>query len=612
MIHDANVGQTTHVALGDKNDVRFVVTDLNVDACLDLDIREVVSDRDAINVEIGNILTLGPEIGVGNKEGHPACFAGWPLSKPFGSLNGGYLGAESSHGPSAIHVAFGDRLSAGVDPAVVRRFLSWSLQPPGLVRCFAASRCESGRPVRSAGREQRQRLWCLTRTRHAGRRSLVPITGSQVFASWAAFVCKGGGAIYAVPGRVAVIRASRAWPPFGAQPAAQCRTATPSQWWARAGIPTARVLRLNLAEQAMAQPGMTAATDPKTELNHFCQRYCQRPVTKADISYTTNKFGNQYQSIVKLDCIQGQEYAGHLCLNQKEAEKSAAEQAVMAFRPQMASLPPPASKDPKKKKERPRLTPAELAAKKAKQAEERDISPEYAQVDGAEIAYLARPDEGENPAVTPKTKLNALVMKIAKRYLQKGETIYETKTYAGGGHQATVQLKALPGEWGNRVWAGHVSSTKQKAEQSAAEIALKQISEDSEMVAEAAKPKGVGKGKGKGKGKGFGLLWGWDWNMMWGGGSGPNLPREKVSETPMTGEVVGRLVTQRLCSMGRFQVHGVVRDRQKASTWARGSGCSKSSGFSDLDQTHASWTWHLDNAIIWHPLRNMPPKTWRT
>ncbi|CAK9105065.1 Uncharacterized protein SCF082_LOCUS48991 [Durusdinium trenchii] len=101
-LKDANVGQTTHVALGDKNDVRFVVTDLNVDveckydlrltcvdfgetgrvvakltgsqmtlqfpqqgvgpgSCefaqgLDLDIREVVSDRDAINVEIGNIL----------------------------------------------------------------------------------------------------------------------------------------------------------------------------------------------------------------------------------------------------------------------------------------------------------------------------------------------------------------------------------------------------------------------------------------------------------------------------------------------------------------------------------------------------------------------------
>lgn len=89
------------------------------------------------------------------------------------------------------------------------------------------------------------------------------------------------------------------------------------------------------------------------------------------------------------------------------------------------------------------------------------------------------------------------------------------------------------------MWAGHVSSTKQKAEQSAAEIALKQISEDSEMVAEAAKPKGAGKGKGKGKGKGFGFMWpGWDWNMMWGAPSGPNLPRERVTEAAVTGEVV--------------------------------------------------------------------------
>lgn len=149
------------------------------------------------------------------------------------------------------------------------------------------------------------------------------------------------------------------------------------------------------------------------ELNHFCQRYCQRPVTKAvswqvekgheatlgkslvewlqtemlenccgwlcydmcneDISYTTNKFGNQWPCVqLTLECIgrikvvprrtwhgevsehreaglhsgalwipsrcgvflwdfvpldhsmmanwwKGQEYAGHLCLNQKEA-----------------------------------------------------------------------------------------------------------------------------------------------------------------------------------------------------------------------------------------------------------------------------------------------------
>eukprot|EP00437_Effrenium_voratum_P008596 CAMPEP_0181431894 /NCGR_PEP_ID=MMETSP1110-20121109/18488_1 /TAXON_ID=174948 /ORGANISM="Symbiodinium sp., Strain CCMP421" /LENGTH=351 /DNA_ID=CAMNT_0023555283 /DNA_START=69 /DNA_END=1121 /DNA_ORIENTATION=+ len=258
---------------------------------------------------------------------------------------------------------------------------------------------------------------------------------------------------------------------------------------------------------ATAPPGQAMSKDPKTQLNHFCQRYCQRPVTKSDISYTTNKFGNQYQAIVKLDCIQGQEYAGHLCINQKDAEKSAAEQAVMAFSSQMAVLKPPVQRD---KKRKPR-TPEEIAERKAKQEAE------------------------GNPAITPKTLLNALVMKIAKRYLQKGETVYETKTYNGGGHQATVKLSALPGEWSERMWAGHVCTTKQKAEQSAAEIALESIKQDKELMEEADKPKGFGKG-GKGKGKGF--MWDpWQWGWMWGMPSS-ELPRKDVLTESITGEVI--------------------------------------------------------------------------
>ncbi|CAE7614799.1 unnamed protein product, partial [Symbiodinium natans] len=256
-------------------------------------------------------------------------------------------------------------------------------------------------------------------------------------------------------------------------------------------------------------PGQAMSKDPKTQLNHFCQRYCQRPVTKSDISYTTNKFGNQYQAIVKLDCIQGQEYAGHLCINQKDAEKSAAEQAVMAFSSQMAVLKPPVQRD---KKRKPR-TPEEIAERKAKQEAE------------------------GNPAITPKTLLNALVMKIAKRYLQKGETVYETKTYNGGGHQATVKLSALPGEWSERMWAGHVCTTKQKAEQSAAEIALESIKQDKELMEEADKPKGFGKGgKGKGKGKGF-MFDAWQWGWMWGMPSS-ELPRKDVLTESITGEVI--------------------------------------------------------------------------
>eukprot|EP00933_Yihiella_yeosuensis_P017411 TRINITY_DN1454_c1_g1_i1.p1 TRINITY_DN1454_c1_g1~~TRINITY_DN1454_c1_g1_i1.p1 ORF type:complete len:330 (-),score=107.72 TRINITY_DN1454_c1_g1_i1:85-1074(-) len=266
----------------------------------------------------------------------------------------------------------------------------------------------------------------------------------------------------------------------------------------------------------MAAPAPAAeSSDAKTELNHFCQRFCQRPVTKQDIVYSTNKFGNQYQAIVKLNCIQGQEYAGHLCLSQKDAEKSAADQAAKVYASQLATLPPPASKDPAKKKAKVPLTAAELAEKKAKQL-----------------------DEGDNPAITPKTKLNTLIMKIAKRYLQKGETVYECTKYAGG-YQATVKFTALPGEWGTRVWAGHVLPTKQKAEQSAAEIALAQIAEDKELQEEAAKPKGAGKGKGKGKGKGWDFMMGpWGWGYMWGGKpGGPNLPRTKVQDE-VAGEVI--------------------------------------------------------------------------
>mmetsp|Transcript_97291 Transcript_97291/g.251704 ORF Transcript_97291/g.251704 Transcript_97291/m.251704 type:complete len:223 (-) Transcript_97291:41-709(-) len=221
----------------------------------------------------------------------------------------------------------------------------------------------------------------------------------------------------------------------------------------------------------MIAQGQGQRTCPKTELNQFCQRCCKRPVTKQDIVYVTNRFDNQYQAIVKLNCLAGQEYAGHLTSNAKDAEKSAAQQAMMAYAAEIEAMP---MKEPGKKKAP--QTPEQIEAKKAR----------------------ALADDGVNPAITPKTKLNSLCMKIAKRYLQKGETIYESLKVAGG-YQATVKLAALPGEWAGRAWAGEVCSTKQKAEQSAAEIALNQVSTDPELAAEAAIPKGKGKGKGKGK-----------------------------------------------------------------------------------------------------------------
>mmetsp|Transcript_49880 Transcript_49880/g.143580 ORF Transcript_49880/g.143580 Transcript_49880/m.143580 type:complete len:323 (+) Transcript_49880:59-1027(+) len=247
-----------------------------------------------------------------------------------------------------------------------------------------------------------------------------------------------------------------------------------------------------------------AIADAKTDLNQFCQKHCRRPVTKQDIVYVVNRFGDEFQSIVKLNCFEGQEYAGHLCMNAKEAEKSAAHQALLAYGPAVEALPQVKEKKSKRKPQ-PR-TPEEFAERRAWQAE-----------------------EGENPAITPKTKLNSLCMKVAKRYLHKGETIYQAVSVAGG-FQATVRLTALPGDWAERCWAGEVCSTKQKAEQSAAAIALQQIEADPELSAGTEQPKGKGKGKST---KGSKSYNGWVWQP-----SSPDQLRERVGELPMLGEVL--------------------------------------------------------------------------
>mmetsp|Transcript_16620 Transcript_16620/g.35782 ORF Transcript_16620/g.35782 Transcript_16620/m.35782 type:complete len:335 (+) Transcript_16620:132-1136(+) len=268
-----------------------------------------------------------------------------------------------------------------------------------------------------------------------------------------------------------------------------------------------------MLQQESGQPAQgqaqSPAVDHKTALNQFSQRYCKRPVTKEDIVYVVNRFGNQYQSIVKLNCFSGQEYAGHLSMSSKEAEKSAAYQALLAYAPAIEALGPKEEAVKSRKKQ----TPEEIAAKKEKQA--------------AAV-------EGENPAITPKTKLNSLCMKIAKRYLQKGETVYESMKVTGG-FQATVKLGALPGEWASRCWAGEVCSTKQKAEQSAAEIALNQIVNDPILCEEAAKPKEKPPKPSRTKEKDAEANYG---KWVWQPSGGADLPRERIGEGPLTGEVV--------------------------------------------------------------------------
>jgi len=71
--------------------------------------------------------------------------------------------------------------------------------------------------------------------------------------------------------------------------------------------------------------------DPKGQLTHFCQKYCKRPLHHADVEYLTYELGEQYQAIVILNCIKGNVFPGSICSNQRDAEWSAAKQALKAF-----------------------------------------------------------------------------------------------------------------------------------------------------------------------------------------------------------------------------------------------------------------------------------------
>jgi hypothetical protein len=82
--------------------------------------------------------------------------------------------------------------------------------------------------------------------------------------------------------------------------------------------------------------------------------------------------------------------------------------------------------------------------------------------------------KGALPVFPHKTELNNIYFKIIRRAATKAESLYVCQKM-GEKHQATVQLIALPDAWAQRAWAGHLSDTKQAAEQSAAEQALVDI-----------------------------------------------------------------------------------------------------------------------------------------
>lgn len=281
--------------------------------------------------------------------------------------------------------------------------------------------------------------------------------------------------------------------------------------------------------------------DPKSALNQFCQSYCKKPVTKTCIVYTTAKYGEQYQTTVKLNCIDGQEFAGEVASNSKIAEKLAAQQALNHFQEAIATMPAAG----KKRKAEPGLGGITKVGK---------VGTELAGGPGAMWGAPSVPSPGTN---NPKMMLNTVCMKLAKRTLQKGDMVFEVAETPLG-FQCTVQLPCLPGEMGQSVWAGEVAQNKKQAEQNAAKIALENVSPESLALCEASvTPSGGGgwqggkgtqwdmwKGMDKGMGKGMAMMGmgkGMGKGMFKGKTkrpSGDNLPRERITQVPVTGDIL--------------------------------------------------------------------------
>lgn len=193
--------------------------------------------------------------------------------------------------------------------------------------------------------------------------------------------------------------------------------------------------------------------DPKVAVYQFCQRFCNRPIDRNDLTYRVCWYPGGYQATVTLNCIGGQEFTGELAGGRRDAERSASQQVLEFYQEHIASTP----KAPKKKKPR-----------------------------GGAWKHPDR-EPADPEELGPKQTLYVTVSKILKRTMDKDECMYETQV-VDGGFQSTLRMPGLPGEWGLMIWAGEVGYKKKEAEQSAAEQGLNAVLADEGLMAKCNEP----------------------------------------------------------------------------------------------------------------------------
>jgi len=259
-----------------------------------------------------------------------------------------------------------------------------------------------------------------------------------------------------------------------------------------APLPVGRVDAALLARPEWVAPKLETqdfrTLDPKRQLVHFCQKKLGRIFNQGDISYTTNKFPTGFQSIVKLACLSGQEFAGELQPSAEQAEQAAARIAMDSYQVEVSQLGLDS-----------------VQVKKRKGGPGGDPSAKKQRLESGVMGLPGLvPPSAATVVATSKMELNTHCSKIVRRVMEKTDVIYETEDVEGG-FQSILRLNCLPGAWANRVFVGEVQLKKAEAEQSVAGVALAAIRNDTTLMGKfsaPSKPKQrppLMKGKGKGK-----------------------------------------------------------------------------------------------------------------
>lgn len=195
----------------------------------------------------------------------------------------------------------------------------------------------------------------------------------------------------------------------------------------------------------------------KTQLNEFLPIKLGRPITKKDFTYRVVEVApSQHQATLTLHCLADQQLAGEVCATPKDAQMSAAQQALTHYASEIAQHAQ--ATGTKKKKKAAAQPPAE--------------TPSNVAVTGVATSTVAAPEKMQvdivRDAGNPKSQLNGFLPKKLDRPLTRTDFSYHVVQLAPGQLQATLTLHCLS----DQQFTGEACAGKKDAEMSAAQRAL--------------------------------------------------------------------------------------------------------------------------------------------